>query len=440
MNEEKFVCPNCNAEANPEDGFCGNCGCSLTGGATNPTASASAPAFEAVAKKVNPVLQKLQEMPKKKKIIAFGAAAAAVILLTVLIIVLAVNGSYNKLDMKKAVTIEYMGLNSNGKAVVNIDDEYIADFASDVLGIDPEDLEDADLEDLYSSKTSSKYKKAFKLAALLDTIEIECTPNENLSNGDEVTVKVDYNEDKFKDNKIKLKNTEYKVKVEGLSDGTEYDVFKDVKLSFRGVSPDLSVSIDTTECDEFVQRNVSFYLDNSYSVKNGDVITLTASVNESAAESNEYIIRETTKQYTVSGQAEYISSIEGIDMSAVYTEMNDQANAKVASWIGAYDWDIGTVTSAALEGEPTKWMLAKKSSDIYGDDNKFVAIYKCNAASAEGTAVWYIVVEIQDVVKNADGSITWDYINVNTAEGEFSSIKAEYIDSYVNNYTVTEIK
>lgn len=453
MSEEtKCFCPNCGAESTENVGFCGNCGGRLDGEPTEPATNDKTVSIDVsgivngASNMAKSATASVKKMPKKKKITIAIAVAVCVALIGLIAGIATYKATYTTIDVKKALDVEFVGLNGGARAEVVPNTMYLTERLAKMMGVDADsmsDLSNFNLNDFDYGNMLSGYSDALRLSMLFETVEIECDPETNLSNGDEVEVRLVYNEDAFKENKIKFKNTEFKVKVKGLVEGTEYDVFKDVKLVYEGISPEVTVSIDYSGCDDFVRNYVDFSIGKKAEFhKNGDVITLTAEYDEETAAENLYVITSTSKEFTVSGQPEYLTDFNGTDASLLKKEMNDNLEAFVSSNYNsgnAYFYGYGYAKSSTAAGLQSSWLLTPKASGGYNEHNIYMCIYKYTVHFEEESIDRYVVVCAEGIVKNADGTLAWEDIDT-FAEGDYGTVINKNINSQKADYEVKELK
>ena len=279
---------------------------------------------------------------KKKRIILFSCLGAAFLALIAVGLFLLFYFSFTRIDASKIYEIKYEGVNGKGRATISVDMECeeLKDIANDQNSVD----------------AINKYY-------LIDSIYFYAEPSDNLSNGDTIKVTADYNEDKFKKNKIKLSNTTFEIKVEGLIDAEEYDLFKDIQLTYEGVSGYGTPEIDTSSCDEFCNRYVRYYL-NDYpeNLKNGDTVTVIAEVDEDNLNENGYKTDVFEKIYTVEGLKEpqvydVFKDIKliyeglspnlsvSVDSSACETEIRDNVYFYISDYTNKKNGDTVTVNA-----------------------------------------------------------------------------------------------
>lgn len=412
---EKF-CPHCGTALSADAAFCGNCGTKQVAEAAKPAAENLTPTVKpATAGTVKKTEAVAAAAPKKKmsKGVIIGIVAGVVAffgLIAALLSFIYCNVIYTTLDMRDGIAVELTGLNGGAKA------NYSIAFS--------ENPNDADAWD-----------------TLLEDAEIICAPEEGISNGDEVTVQVIANPEYLRAHRIRIKHAEFTVTAEGLEDGIPYDLFKDVKLTYTGVSPYLTVSVDDDACDEFIQDYVYFTIDNRYERKNGDTVTVTAEYSENRALEMKYAIASSTRTYTVAGP-EYATSVDGLDMTALQTRIDEKLADKISNIDSGYFYlsGFGYVDSAASQGVYKRLLLTKnEAASRYETQNYYYAVYKYQVSGNRGNADMYMIAEVRDLAKNADGTAAW---NENIGVYTYADYTAftDDIASSRSGYTVHEVQ
>lgn len=307
-----------------------------------------------------------------KKILPIAGIAILVLAVVIAVVCIIVNVTkYTTIDAQELFRLKTSGLNGSGKAVgaFAVDPEIIyaigdADdykdtdaFVKMLLSGSDADYEEAyDTYDELDDEAKEKYKdikssdylsfdekevaKAFEKAdskrdaadmrdVILEEVRFDLSKEKDLKNGDKIKVEVDYDEDELKDNNIKLKNTEFEVEVKGLLEAEALDVFDGIKVTFEGTSGSGEADYNTSEANEFVRDNFSFYLDSVYGLSNGDKITLEVEYHGymSYDEDNKGVMtsdgehfytfeKDSTKEFTVEG----LKELEAVDISQ-YVEL-----------------------------------------------------------------------------------------------------------------------
>lgn len=276
--------------------FCKHCGEKIEDGAINCT-KCGKPTKKIDISKFNKIL----DFIKSKKI----PFACIGVILIIGIIIISATTKYTTIDMKDLYTIQFTGLNENGKATVIFNDSALYE------------------------PTQKLFEKGDYLgqSALAELSELEYTisPNENLSNGDEITFKVYFPEEYYKNYNIKAKNLEQKIKVADLIIPEEIDVFEGLKLEFSGRSPFITCKIIKDNCNEFAQNHVRFEIDEIeeyFAI--GEKILITAKCSESTLEEEKVKLTKNEAEFKVTGNEYYIDSMNGIDTTELLNDMRAQ--------------------------------------------------------------------------------------------------------------------
>lgn len=213
------------------------------------------------------------------------------------------------LDFKQMVDIEFSGLNGKGKLEL-VDNNSMYENKEF-------------LEALFPDNSTKKAKE--KLKELMNTVNYSFSKQTDLSNDDEIIIKVEYDKDLFEDKEVKVENSEYKLKVTGLSDGTKIDVFDGLQMVGIGYSGFGDVSFNNIDCNEFVKENVTFLCSES-NLSNGDKVKVVASFSEELAEKELLIIENVEKEFTVSGLKEPVKIDPFENLNITYTGASPYLN------------------------------------------------------------------------------------------------------------------
>lgn len=346
--------------------------------------------------------------------------------------------SFTKIDARQWLEVTYSGLNGNAVSSVSRDSDYMDGQLVKALGISSTDLED--YEDLYGfAAAAASELQVEKLYDSLD-FDVEVSPSDHLSNGDQISVKITYDEAAAKEASVKVQNAEFTVTVEGLSEGKEYDIFQNVRLTYEGTSPSLKAFIDVSACDSFVKDHTTFQIAPQENLKNGDKLTVTASWDRSAASENLYLITKETQEYTVSGQPEYLSTLKDKTLpGGLQTEINDYIEAKIIAAYPPYTsmpGGEGSIESIKLKGLYRQYFLVKKTtSDSYGDENRLIQIYRFTASNENGAKDIYAAVFVNNLIKSGE-EVSWDEIWQKGPYEKAEDLIKDYITTEKSDYTV----
>lgn len=225
----------------------------------------------------------------KKRLIWGAFAALAVLCLCVL------SGCSGRktIDLTNYVSVEFSGYDGDGAAVVSID----------------------------RSAMLPLLDKQISPTAITESFEpAEIQNNGKLKNGDVIGVTINYNELLMDNAKLKVQNPTLSFTVSGLKEKQKLDVFKGVEFGAEGVSPECTVSVKYNggspngtlemqlENGEIIKSGFS---DRNF--KNGEKVILRVSDDALERLRTEYIIEETSREYTIQVDSSYILAVADLN-------------------------------------------------------------------------------------------------------------------------------
>lgn len=275
----------------------------------------------------------------------------------------------------------------------------------------------------------------------------------NLKNGDIINVVANYDPE-IANSQGKIIESETKeYTVSGLIEGREIDPFENLSITYTGASPYLTVSIDSSKCDSTINEFVSFTTDTEY-VRNGDKFIVNAVYDEYIAQENGFILNSTSKSYTVENQPEYITSLDGLDLKDLQSEINDKLAVVTAANEGdvyfAKDIHVREFKSIAEKKLNKTYLISLKPNfeDKYINDdkvyNRYVQIYEYtinrNDYGGASQVKAYIAIFVDNIRKSEDGTLIWDFELWNKSNEKLDSLINDYVISEKEYYNVSEIK
>lgn len=230
------------------------------------------------------------------------------------------------IDSEQLVTITENGAENYGSISVNLNEDYYDELLVEI--VDPDKGEDIYTKLLDPSIDEQVSDDLIFLDSIYWEIEGE---NENLKNGDQVTINFIADERFAEDSRYKLSKDSITYKVETLEEAEEVDPFKDLNVTFTG-------NDGYGELEYPMEPSLPIYGTFSYdpieNLSNGDKVTVTFDYNQDQALMEGYISSSTTKEYTVSGLKE-LQAIKADDLLALaqvdYIGAEPFATAKISS-------------------------------------------------------------------------------------------------------------
>ncbi len=220
-------------------------------------------------------------------------------------------------ELTQFVSVNYAGLDTY--ATANVDFDYGA--FEDLIMVEFEDMSEIEL--------------LGTIVELESSIDVSIDKTDKLSNGDEITVNLSWDEDVAEKYDLSFSGSTEKVTVNGLVEGTVVDLFKDIVIELDGVSPEANLILGNSSQDAFL-KNVSYRSD-VIRVANGDEVVITAIYNTQDALDNNYIIEETEKTFTMSGADEYITEYSQLDENTIETLLNQASDVLTSELTNDYE-------------------------------------------------------------------------------------------------------
>lgn len=280
---------------------------------------------------------------------------------------------------------------------------------------------------------SSKKNKSDK-SDLSDLLLSGETKNKNKEKATETTKETTTEED----NKIKI------------------DPFEDLKVTFLGASPFLRINIDNSKCSDIVQYKVRYdYDDKNYRI--GDKVTVWAKPYNDyySSGTDEYELKSTSKEYKVESTAEWLTSLDGIDMTELNKEVEDKLASSTTETVG--DWKFGgaqlgaEITSIGQGRLRAKYFITLKPNQYEGFDslsnysnfNYYICIYDYDIGlqyNNKSMSTVTCCVTLYNIKKDTDGTLKYDTALDFTAEADnYDKIVNDCVTSKRDNYNVTDV-
>ena len=306
-------------------------------------------------KEKNVVEKQGSDVPKKKSkkkvIVALILALILAVVGTVTGLLYAFVFSIKTVDLSECLKIEYKGYDGYATATVEIDQNKLKDKVND------------------SSIAKDFVKKA----------KLETNNTTNLSNGDEIEVKISISDSFLEDNKIKLKDKKFKVTVKGLEEFSSLDLSKYIKLTYTGFNKHATAKAEIDESlkdvlgkevyEEFVKR-VSLSISDNENLENGKEVEVKVTIYESWLKENGIELKSTTPMVPVSGLEDAKEFDAFKDMKVTLSGMSPNLSLSVTN-------------ESTDEFVKTVQFKAEKTSGIANGDTIKITAYSWDKEMAE---------------------------------------------------------
>lgn len=286
----------------------------------------------------------------------------------------------------------------------------------------------------------------------------------NKSNGDKVEVSLDYSEDYFMQQGVKLVNRNKEYTVSDLKESQSVDLISYYDIKFTGLSGngrgeatpkqetatfgEYTVNLQTgewTKDGEYVGYTY-IYLNDSYGLSNGDTVQVYVSYSEYTFGQAGVKFTNATQDITISTLGAYATSLSEIkayddltatDMETVNNYLNDSWTQAVHNrYFGSYsDQKIGD------DMKFYKMVLTTPKSTDASVKNTLWMIYSVSVSDNEITTptTYYFAIRHNNVAVYTDGSVFVDgYTSKNSGYESYETLYTELIDSYNLNIEVSE--
>lgn len=343
-----------------------------------------------------------------------------------------------KVDITKYIKIECEGYDGRGTASYKLDDEKFAKDILKAMGKSEKDM------DKLLEKDEKKYDD---LAKCISEMKIKFDDDKKLSNGDEIKLTIEYDNDLISKYGIKFTGSEMKYKVKDLKKVKEIDPFADVTVEFTGTSPKCYASVKNNSSEEALQY-VYYKIDNNSNLKEGDEITVSIDSYSEEAYVERYgvVFKSTEKKFKVENVDKYIMSTDEID-EAFLGDMQKQVEDVINAYLAGETSGIKAMDKINYEGY---YLLTNKNDESYDYPNKIYIIYSAIIHNKENdgkkkkdsdydkdafkdTKV-YFPVELNTLTKYADGTSYVDYTYLDKYDIK-GSTDLRYNYNYVKGYT-----
>ncbi len=358
---------------------------------------------------------------------------------------------YETWELNEFYNVTFDGYNGNGTAAVALDPEKLDAAIEHVK----QDYRESFFHLL--SVTDADYD-AFK-----NSLTATLTRSDGLSNGDQVGVNFACDQDLAKKLKISVNCNSKTYTAEGLPDVTVLtpeDVFKDLSVTFDGISPDLTLTITNNSTDPFLSNMVFQPVEPKERYAAGDIITIRAHFSEEEALKQNYVVsvpsEECTCDYTVTAERAYITSALLLPDSVV----ERAKNAGLDAFVNANEYGVRIFCEAGLVPvyvnkqatfewvDPTfrsayfKCANETQRMDEKNHFNDLDIVYEVSIKQANGVACsCYAVVRFSDLILNADGSVDGPFSSakVMSCDYKVDNVHKTVVENYEGTHTVTKV-
>lgn len=312
-----------------------------------------------------------------------------------------------KIDVMQDVSVKFDGY--NGYGTIELENAY--DWESEAF-------EAAGIEEIDSF---SSLEKAFIIES---AVSYEISPNENLSNGDEVTIKAIIDEDALEEYSIKLfAKEEKKFVVEGLPEIKQVDLFENIDVAFSGVAPYANAMIVNENTDHYID-NIRYTIDKENNLNIGDIIKVNVEYDKEKLAENGYIAENDTKEYEVSGVSSYARQLSDISEDAM-EQLKKQTEDIIRSDVAK----INNFSLLELTFLGNYFLNAK--TNMRNGNNYIYYIYQIDLTGSSDVTYYYFV-GYKDILITEDGECVYDFTNTDKPYGNSFFLGWNWVNGFEN--------
>ena len=320
-----------------------------------------------------------------------------------------------KVTMDQILSIYWQGANGEGNAYVEFNE---TELSKAISGCDANDL------NIPYEQRQEAYDKLTKFE---NNFTWSVDPQAGLSNGDKVSITVNYSKEMTKDLGISIETKSGKTftkTVEDLPEAVLIDAFANYTPEFEGMSPCASFKSTTVSMNG---AYVTYKVEDTTPIKVGDTITVRASY---TAHEGHYKLKEETKEYTVDKIDKYLTKNEEISedtLNKMKQEAQDEWDANYAS-----NWDTSKEKAKAFTYIGNYFLTAKDPKTF--NQNLCFLVYKVDVKNDSGSFSYYTYYKFTNLVEMADGTQSVDLSNCDSPSGSLFGPRFTYGDFYYGGY------
>ena len=352
-------------------------------------------------------------------------------------------GCKESINLNDYLEIEIEGYDTIGTASYSIDYESLYE----------------DYEEIFDEVKDDEMSKLIKVLGtemfLMDNIDGAFSKDNALCNGDTIEFVWNVNKEKLENTyNAKFSYENVKETVEGLEEGTLYDPFEEVEVSFTGISPTGKVEVE----EKFSINGLIASVDKSSGLKNGDTVTVTvkgkygADVHELCFDEG-MIPTELEKKYTVSGLTSYVEKLSEITPEYI-EKMDVQARNVFGAHISENWVEEESLKEMELLGQ--YFLCIKPEFETNGNHNEIILVYRNTVENPEGEFSYYYYTAYSPIISDINNVISFDlgeyvvpekggwfsegtafnrgsyhYVGYETLDELFEELVQKYINDYV---------
>lgn len=359
---------------------------------------------------------------------------------------------YERWDLTDYFSVEFTGYNMKGSAVP-VRDEVLLDEALKQLELDYK-------RDLIQLQTVDEED----YAAFRDSIQVKIISNGALSNGSRIGMEITYDASLAKKLRVDVRNTAETVTVSGLPTVTvltDEDLFRDLSVSFTGISPKVRVQLTNHSENSFLKTVIFSPTEKKDYYETGDILRVQAYFDPQRALQENYVVETPSeacvREFVVEASGAYLTDAALLS-SAV---LQEAASRGLSAFQDANEYGVRIFCEAGLipvyiDKKPTfEWVSPQKSAIYFksvrpeyrgkngNHFNELDVVYSAKIVQADGVSCsCQAAVRYTDLVLNADGTLSYDFSQPKMISADYRSenIRKTIVTMRESEYEVTKVE
>ena len=228
-----------------------------------------------------------------------------IVILAVLVVAYIMRTNKDEFSLARYVIFTIEGVDSRGKATLDIDETGVYNALAEIYGVDE----------------PQQYYESF-----VGSLNISADKTEGLSNGDIISVEVEYDEQIAATLGIDVDIATRSIQITGLRTGEKINLFSDIKIITGGISPYVYATYVNESENEFIS-SLEYKISRTGNLAVGDEIEISCSVDEKTAAEHGYYYDVDVMTYVITKADKYADAPEEVDMELI--ESLEEVNIKV---------------------------------------------------------------------------------------------------------------
>ena len=352
-------------------------------------------------------------LEKKSKLIGIILACS----LAIIILIACLVNFAPKKDPFKYIEVSFSGVDTLGQANVLFNE---SELITSIIGEEPSAVDSAE-----GMKEYFEWYDEYETYQL--AIEINVSKEENLSNGEEITVQITVT-DVAAD---KIASGEKKYTVSGLTQIEKVDVFKSIELVTEGVSGNAAAEIKLLDNSTFFKA-CEFDIDPKHKLSNGDKVIVTIKNSNYLAEKYNKAPQTMSKEFAIQGLGSYVTSADQISQELIKNIADKYLASKK---IDVKDDFLFTYSEVKYYGS---YLYVEKADSYAMSKNELrVYVYYNQYMDGELRQTIYAPIIFNNIIINPNGNIDIDY-DEGSASTFVSDIE-ESLEKSEKDYTIFKL-